>query len=80
MLILIAIYRCLLPRFRFIARWAAMGLFIAVTALVIALFAQTLSALKRNHGHWLLHPRSHQPLSPEFIRYSQSNWRLQEAS
>jgi hypothetical protein len=69
MLALLGLYRCLPRRFRLIARWLAMFLFIFVVALVLILFAQTLVALKRNHGHWLLHPRSHQPLSPDFILY-----------
>ena len=74
------LYLCIPRRLRFIARYLAMCLFIVVVALVIALFAQTLVALKRSHGHWLLHPRSHQPLSPDFIHCYPQHQHLEEMS
>jgi hypothetical protein len=37
--------------------------------LVLILFARVLLTLRNNHGHWLLHPQPHQPMSPDFIRY-----------
>ncbi len=69
MLPLIYAYLCVPRRFRFIFRWLAMCMFIVVVALVLILFARTLIAVRRNHGHWLLHPQPHQPLSPDFIVY-----------
>jgi hypothetical protein len=43
-------------------------LFLVVLALVLILFARVLLNVRNNHGHWLLHPQPHQPLSPDFIR------------
>jgi hypothetical protein len=75
---LLALYLCIPRRFRFIARWLAMCIFVVVVALVIALFAQTLIALHRNHGHWLLHPRTHQPMSPDSIVYRPQHHHYEE--
>lgn len=65
---LLTFYLCIPRRFRFIARWLAISVFVVVVALVMVLFTETLIALHRNHGHSLLHPWPHQPLSPDFIR------------
>jgi len=73
-------YLCIPRRFRFLARLFAMLFLVVVFALVIALFARTLMTLKRTHGHWLLHPRSHQPLSPDFILYRTQHRQSQEVS
>jgi hypothetical protein len=67
MLALLWFYYCVPRRFRFILRWLAMCLFMLVVAGVLVLFSRVFLAVSRNHGHWLLHPRSHQPLSPDFI-------------
>jgi hypothetical protein len=56
-------------RFRFIGLWLARCLFIGGLLLVVLLIAQVLITLHNNHGHWLLSPQSHQPMSPDFIRY-----------
>ena len=80
MLALLGLYRCLPRPFRIVARWLAMFLFIVVVALVLILFGRTLVAVKRNHGHWLLHPRSHEPLSPDFILSRQHHRHSQEMS
>jgi len=57
------------PRgFRRILRWLAMCFFIVVLAMVIVLFWRILTTLPEHHG-WILHPRSHQPMSPDFIRH-----------
>lgn len=76
----LALYLCIPRRFRFVARWLVMCLFIVVVALVIALFTRILIRLPRNQGHWLLHPRSHQPLSPDFIAYRRHHQHPQEQS
>jgi hypothetical protein len=80
MLVLLWFYYCFPPRFRFILRWLAMGLFIMVLAGVLVLFSRVFLAVRRNHGHWLLHPRSHQPLSPDFILYLNHHCPFQEMS
>jgi hypothetical protein len=36
--------------------------------LVLILFCRVLMTMPEHHG-WILHPRPHQPLSPDFIRY-----------
>lgn len=67
MLALIFAYLCVPRRLRFIFRLLAMCLFVVVLVLVLILFARVLLTLRNNHGHWLLHPQPHQPLSPDFI-------------
>ena len=60
------------PRgFRRILRWLALCFVLVVLAMVIVLFYRILTTLPEHHG-WILHPRSHQPLSPDFIRYDLS--------
>lgn len=77
---LLALYLCIPRRLRFVVRWLAMFFFIVVIALVLILFARTLVMLKRNHGHWLLHPRPHEPLSPDLILYRSHHRHSQETS
>jgi hypothetical protein len=56
------------PRgFRRILRWLAVCFFIVVLAMVLVLFWRVFTTLPEHHG-WILHPRPHQPLSPDFIR------------
>jgi hypothetical protein len=56
------------PRgFRRVLRWLALCLFLVVLVMVIMLFWRVLRTLPEHHG-WILHPRPHQPLSPDFIR------------
>ena len=56
------------PRgFRRVLRWLALCLFLAVLVMVMMLFWRVLRTLPEHHGS-ILHPRPHQPLSPDFIR------------
>ena len=80
MLVLLWFYYFVPRRFRFLLRWLAMCLFTLVLAGVLVLFSHVFLAVKRNHGHWLLHPRSHEPLSPDFIVYSAHHRHSQEMS
>jgi hypothetical protein len=57
------------PRgFRRILRWLAMGFFVVVLVMVLMLFWRVLQTLSEHHG-WFLHPESHQPMSPDSIRF-----------
>jgi cell division protein FtsW (lipid II flippase) len=67
MLSLLCAYLCVPRRYRFILRWLAACVFLVVLALVLILFYRVLMTVPNHHG-WILHPRSHQPLSPDFIR------------
>ena len=67
MLSLLYAYLCVPRRLRFILRWLAACLFIVVLVLVLILFYRVLMTVPKHHG-WILHPRPHQPLSPDFIR------------
>jgi hypothetical protein len=68
MLSLLFAYLCVPRRLRFILRWLAACLFLVVVVLVLILFCRVLMTMPEHHG-WILHPRPHQPLSPDFIRY-----------
>jgi hypothetical protein len=68
MLALLYAYLCVPRRLRFIFRWLAMCFFIVVLGMVLILFSRILTTLPKHHG-WILHPRPHQPLSPDFIHY-----------
>lgn len=80
MLVLLWFYYCVPPRFRFILRWLAMAFFILTLAGVLVLFSRVFLSVRGNHGHWLLHPRPHEPLSPDFIVYSAHHRHSQEMS
>jgi hypothetical protein len=67
MLSLLYAYLCVPRRLRFILRWLAACLFLVVLVLVLILFYRILMTVPKHHG-WILHPRPHQPLSPDFIR------------
>jgi hypothetical protein len=67
MFALLYAYLCVPRRLRFIVRWLAACLFLVALALLLILFYRVLMTVPKHHG-WLLHPRSHQPLSPDFIR------------
>ena len=67
MLSLLYAYLCVPRRRRFILRWLAACLFLVVLVLALILFCRILGTLPKHHG-WILHPRPHQPLSPDFIR------------
>jgi hypothetical protein len=67
MLPLLFAYLCVPRRLRFILRWLAACLFLVVVGLVLILFYRILLTVPKHHG-WILHPRPHQPLSPDFIR------------
>jgi hypothetical protein len=57
------------PRgFRRVLRWLALCLLLVVLVMVIMLFWRVLRTLPEHHGS-ILHPRPHQPLSPDFIRF-----------
>jgi hypothetical protein len=56
---------------RRILRWLAACFFIFVLVMVLVLFWRVLTTLPERHG-WILHPRPHQPLSPDFIVYHPS--------
>ena len=68
MLSLLCAYLCVPRRLRFVLRWLMAGLFIVVLAMVVVLFWRVLQTLPEHHG-WILHPRPHQPLSPDFNLY-----------
>lgn len=60
------------PRgFRRVLRWLALCFVVVVLALVVMLFWRVLRTLPEHHGS-ILHPKSHQPLSPDFIRFHPS--------
>ena len=67
MLSLLYAYLCVPRRLRFILRWLAACVFLVVLGLVLILFYRVLMTVPNHHG-WILHPRPHQPLSPDFIR------------
>lgn len=67
MLSLLCAYLCVPRRLRFIVRWLAACLFLVVLVLVLVLFYRILMTVPEHHGR-ILHPRPHQPLSPDFIR------------
>lgn len=67
MLVLLGIYRCVPPRFRFVLRWLAMCLFLLLVMGVFVLFYRVLQSVKYNHGHSIFHPHSHQPLSSDSV-------------
>lgn len=68
MFALICAYLCIPERFRFIVRWLAAASVLVVVILVVILFARIILAIPMHHGS-LLHPRSHQPMSPDFISH-----------
>jgi hypothetical protein len=72
MLSLLCAYLCVPRRLRFVLRWVAAAFFIVVLTIVLVLFYRVLTTLPEHHG-WILHPRPHQPLSPDFIRYDLSH-------
>lgn len=79
MLSLLYAYLCVPRQLRFVLRWLAACLFLVVLALVLVLFYRVLMTVPRHHG-WILHPRPHQPLSPDFIRGdAQRHYRPKEA-
>ena len=67
MFALLYAYLCVPRRLRFIVRWLVACFLIVVLVLVLILFCRILGTLPRHHG-WILRPRPHQPLSPDFIR------------
>ena len=67
MLSVLYAYLCVPRCLRFILRWLAGCLFLVVLVLVLILFYRILMTVPKHHG-WILRPRSHQPLSPDFIR------------
>lgn len=68
MFAMICAYLCVPERFRFIARWIAAAFVVVVVILVLILFARIILTIPMHHGS-LLHPRSHQPMSPDFISH-----------
>ena len=68
MFALLYAYLCVPRRLRFIVRWLAACLFLVALALLLILFYRVLMTVPKHHG-WILHPRPHQPLSPDFIRF-----------
>ncbi len=68
MFAMICAYLCIPVRFRFIAQWLAAGFVLVVLILVLVLFARIILTLPVHHGS-LFHPRSHQPMSPDFISH-----------
>ena len=66
MFAMICAYLCIPERFRFILRWLAAATVLVVVVLVVILFARIILTMPMHHGS-LLHPRSHQPMSPDFI-------------
>jgi hypothetical protein len=68
MFAMICAYLCIPVRFRFIARWLAAGLVLVVLIAVLILFARIILSLPVHHGS-LLHPRSHQLMSPDSISH-----------
>ena len=78
MLALLYAYLCVPRRLRFIVRWLVACLLLVALALLLTLFYRVLVTLPKHHG-WILHPRSHQPLSPDFIRdYAHRHYRPKE--
>jgi hypothetical protein len=71
MLSLLCAYLCVPRRFRFILRGLAACAFVVVLVMVLMLFWRVLTTLPEHRG-WILHPRPHQPMSPDFIRYDLS--------
>jgi hypothetical protein len=60
------------PRgFRRALRWLALCLFLLVLVMVVMLFWRVLRKLPNHHGS-IFHPKPHQPLSPDFIRFDPS--------
>ena len=68
MFAMICAYLCIPVRFRFIARWIAVVFVLVVVALVLILFARIILPMPMHRGS-LLHPKSHQPMSPDFISH-----------
>jgi uncharacterized membrane protein len=68
MFALICAYLCIPERFRFIVRWLAAAIVVVVVILVVILFARIILTMPMHHGS-LLHPRSHQPMSPDSISH-----------
>jgi hypothetical protein len=66
MLALMYAYLCVPRRFRFLARWLAVCLFLVVLILVLILFSQVLLTLPGRSWSWF-HPQPHRPMSPDFI-------------
>lgn len=57
------------PRgFRRVLRWLAFCFVLVVLAMVVMLFWRVMQTLPEHHG-WFLHPESHQPISPDSIRF-----------
>ncbi len=71
MLSLLCAYLCVPRRLRFVLRWLAAAFLIVVLTMVLVLFYRVLTTLPEHHGG-ILHPRPHQPLSPDFILYRSS--------
>ncbi len=60
------------PRgFRRVLRWFALCFFLGVLVMVVMLFWRVLRTLPEHHGS-IFHPKPHQPLSPDFIRFDLS--------
>jgi hypothetical protein len=68
MFAMICAYLCIPERFRFIVRWIAAALVLVVVILVLILFARIILTMPMHHGS-LLHPKSHRPMSPDFISH-----------
>jgi hypothetical protein len=68
MLGFLAAYLLIPRRWRFVLRWLAAGFFIVVLALVVIFFARVILTLPGDRYLWF-HPKSHQPLSPDFIKH-----------
>ena len=68
MFAMICAYLCIPVRFRFIFRWIAAALVLVVVILVLILFARIILTMPMHHGS-LLQPKSHQPMSPDFISH-----------
>lgn len=60
------------PRgFRRVLRWLAMCFVVVVVVMVLMLFWRVLHTLPEHHG-WFFNPESHQPMSPDAIRFRPS--------
>jgi len=68
MFAVICAYLCIPERFRFIVRWIAAALVLVVVILVLILFARIILTMPMHHGS-LLQPKSHQPMSSDFISH-----------
>jgi hypothetical protein len=68
MFAMICAYLCIPERFRFIVRWIAAALVLVAVILVLILFARIILTMPMHHGN-LLHPKSHQPMSPDSISH-----------